>query len=235
MFGSRGCSGMRPARRSPATRALVDYLNAQIDQIEKGDEELRRGQDPIHDTRVAIRRLRSTLRVFAHHFDTLAIGDLDGQLKWFTAVLGEVRDCQVQSRRFSEALDGMPEEVILGPLRSRIRNALQAIELPARARLSEAMDAERYAALLAVLRGWREGPPVDQPMATKALRKSARRAQRKADRRLVAALRSGDDQMMHRARKAAKRARYAAELCQPPRQGCQANDQALQANSKPAW
>ena len=49
----------------------------------------------------------------------------------------------------------------------------------------------------------------------KALNKRARRAGRKADRRLAAAVRTGDDAPLHRARKAAKRARNAAELLAP--------------------
>ncbi|OBF54179.1 hypothetical protein A5787_05395 [Mycobacterium sp. 852002-50816_SCH5313054-b] len=202
--------------RSPATRALIDYLNAQVDQIEKGDSELRHGENPdtIHDTRVATRRFRSTLRVFAKLLDG-DTGDLDRELKWYAGLLGDVRDCQVQRRRFAAALDAMPEELILGPVRSRIRSDLRAVELPARARLSEAMDSDRYHRLQAALRRWRDEPPIGQRLSAKALRKRARGAQRKADRRLVAALDSGDDVMLHKARKAAKRARYAAELRKP--------------------
>jgi CHAD domain-containing protein len=193
----------------------MDYLNAQIDQVVAGDVGLRRGEDPIHDTRVAIRRLRSTLRVFGKVLDPSAIGDMDGELKWFAGLLGDVRDCQVQQHRFSDALDGVPDELIMGPVKSRIRNDLQAVELPARQRVTEAMESERYQAMLAVLQRWRAEPPVEGPIATSALRKRARRAQHKADRRLAAALDSGEDAMLHRARKAAKRARYAAELCKP--------------------
>ena len=200
---------------TPANRALTDYLNAQLDQVAAGDVGLRRGTDPIHDTRVAIRRLRSTLRVFRKVLDQPAIGDLDGELKWFAALLGDVRDCQVQHRRFGDVLDGMPVELVLGPVRSRIRNDLQAIELPARTRLSEAMDSDRYLAIMAVLRRWRAAPPVDQDIAISTLKTRGRRARHKADRRLAAALETGDDVMLHRARKAAKRARYAAELCKP--------------------
>jgi CHAD domain-containing protein len=200
---------------APANRALADYLNAQLDQIAAGDIGLRRGKDPIHDTRVAIRRLRSTLRVFRKVLDQSAIGDLDSELKWLAALLGDVRDCQVQHRRFADVLDGMPVELVLGPVRSRIRNDLQAIELPARTLLSEAMDSDRYLAIMAVLRRWRVAPPIDQDIAISTLKKRARRAQHKADRRLAAALETGDDAMLHRARKAAKRARYAAELCKP--------------------
>ncbi len=197
----------------------MDYLNAQIDRIEDGDTELRSGgdgdQDAIHATRVAVRRLRSTLRVFAKWFDGPNIAGLDGELKWFAGLLGEVRDCQVQRHRFNHALDRMPDELVLGPVRARIRNELQEIERPARACLNEAMESARHQALIAVLRGWRDEPPVDRDIATKTLLKRARRAERKADRRLAAALRSGDDALLHRARKAAKRARYAAELCKP--------------------
>jgi CHAD domain-containing protein len=200
-----------------STQALVEYLNTQIDQIVAGDGGLRRGYDPIHDTRVAIRRLRSTLRVFGN---VLAAevddpDDLDTELKWYAGLLGEVRDCQVQQWRFRAALDAMPDELILGPVRARIRNDLQAIELPARAGVSDAMESQRYISIMAVLRQWRAEPPVDQDTPTGTLRKRARRARRKADRRLAAALRSGDDDLLHRARKAAKRARYAAELCEP--------------------
>jgi CHAD domain-containing protein len=200
---------------SSAARALSRYVNTQIDQIVAGDIGLRRGQDPIHDTRVAIRRLRSTLRVFGKVLDQAVVGDLEDELRWFAGLLGDVRDCQVQHRRFTNALDEFPDDLILGPVPSRVRNDLQAIEFPARAQVAEAMDSPRYLAIMAALRTWRTAPPVDPEMTTKELVKRARKAERKADRRLAAALGDddADDAMLHRARKAAKRARYAAELC----------------------
>jgi CHAD domain-containing protein len=204
----------QPRSRSRAVRALTAYVDAQLDGIVAGDIGLRRGQDPIHDTRVAMRRLRSTLRVFAPLLNTSAVGNLDDDLKWFAALLGDVRDCQVQRHRFTEALDELPDELVLGPVRSRVRNDLQAIELPARAGVREAMDSPRYLAILAVLREWRAESPVKSQIATDEVVDLARTARRKADRRLAAALADGDDAMLHRARKASKRARYAAELCQ---------------------
>ena len=62
---------------------------------------------------------------------------------------------------------------------------------------------------------WRGEPPLSEPPSLKALKKRARRAERKADRRLAEAIEEGDDALLHRARKAAKRARYAAELRAP--------------------
>ena len=57
--------------------------------------------------------------------------------------------------------------------------------------------------------------PISCTPSAKKLHKRASRAEGKADSRLAAAVESGDDAMLHRARKAAKRARYAAELRRP--------------------
>jgi CHAD domain-containing protein len=227
-----GSAGARPSRHpsklshvlpptprvepeSPAACALVRYLDTRIDEIVAGDMGLRRGQDPVHDTRVAIRRLRGTLRVFGKALEQSAVGDIDGELRWFAGLLGELRDCQVQERRFNGALDKFPKELVLGPVRSRIHNELQSIELPARGRLRDVMNSPRYLAIMAVLRSWRTKPPVEPDTKRAKLMSRTRRAGRKADRRLAASLTDGDDAMLHRARKAAKRARYAAELSKP--------------------
>ena len=204
-----------PPAETSAHRGLAGYLTEQIDVIFEGDLGLRRGRDPIHDTRVAIRRLRSTLRVFKKLLDPSAVGHLDEELKWFAGLLGEVRDCQVQRRRFDKALAEWPPELVLGPVANRINSELLSVQLQARKRVTEAMDSPRYLDILAVLQRWRTDAPIVSPPTGKALNKRARRAGRKADRRLAAAVRTGDDAPLHRARKAAKRARYAAELLAP--------------------
>lgn len=205
-----------PPRAEPgsdAARAFAEYVDAQVDAIVAGDIGLRRGQDPIHDTRVAMRRLRSTLRVFDRVLDDSAVGGLEDELKWFAGLLGEVRDCQVQRQRFSEAIDELPVDLVLGPVRSRVHHDLQAVELPARAAVGEAMDSPRYLAILAVLRRWRDQSPLRPGTTTAQIRTAAQKAQRKADRRLAAAMADDSPTAWHRARKACKRARYAAELC----------------------
>ena len=198
-----------------AGRALATYLTKQIDNIFEGDLGLRRASDPIHDTRVAIRRLRSTLRVFGKLLNESANGDVDDELKWYAGLLGEVRDCQVQRRRFQEVLAQLPPELVLGPVANRIKTDLQSDQLRARTRVAEAMNSQRYLDLLATLQRWRTDPPLAGPASLDALNKRARRAERKADRRLAQAIDAGDDALLHRARKAAKRARYAAELRVP--------------------
>ena len=56
--------------------ALASYLATQVDAILLGDIALRRGAEPIHAIRVAIRRLRSALRIFAEELNVAP--DLDG-------------------------------------------------------------------------------------------------------------------------------------------------------------
>jgi CHAD domain-containing protein len=205
----------RTATSSPAAQALGAYLVTQIDRIVDGDLGLRHGQDPIHHTRVAIRRLRSTLRVFAPLLDAAAISGMDEELKWFAGLLGNVRDPQVQMRRFRAAVDSLPGELVLGPVRARIRDDLRAVERLARARVAQALGSPRYQAILTTLHQWREEPPVAPDASRKRLHKRAAKAAAKADRRLSSALRGSDDVPLHRARKAAKRARYAGELTKP--------------------
>jgi CHAD domain-containing protein len=200
---------------SPAAQALAAYLDTQIDAVISGDIGLRRGQDPIHATRVGLRRLRSTLRVFAPVLRPGAADELEDDLKWFAGLLGEIRDCQVQQQRFSEALDSLPDQLVLGPVRARIRADLQALELPARGAVGTAMESDRYLHMTAALTRWRAEPPLRADIAEKDLRTWARKAARRADRKLASALEAQEVQraeLLHGARKAAKRARYAAEL-----------------------
>jgi hypothetical protein len=77
------------------------------------------------------------------------------------------------------------------------------------------LDSGRYRALMAVLAQCRTGPPFIAPADSRSIRKATRKAGRKADKRLIAAVADTDDAALHRARKAAKRARYAAELARP--------------------
>ncbi|MFC9433602.1 CHAD domain-containing protein [Nocardia sp. NPDC057030] len=205
-----------------AERAIHDYLTAQINTIFAGDVALRRGADPIHDTRVATRRLRSTLRVFGPLLDRAAIEGIADELKWYAGLLGEVRDCQVQRRRLAGKVGELPPELVLGPVAARIETTLLERQLAARAALAQAMDSPRYLALLAVLRSWKSEPPTTIRPRGRELVRRARRAARKADKRLAEAMRTRRDASLHRARKAAKRARYAAELHKPVRKRAEA-------------
>ncbi|WP_370184178.1 CYTH and CHAD domain-containing protein [Rhodococcus wratislaviensis] len=207
--GPAGDSGAEAVRE-----LLTAYLDTQVQAIVGGDVWLRRGLDPVHATRVGIRRFRSTLRVFKKVLDPDARAYLDDELSWYAGVLGEVRDRQVQRARFAAAVTDLPEELVLGPVAARIENDLLTEQLRYRAEVMATVDTDRYRAVLAALARWRTDPPLteDATSGARVLKKAARKARRKADKRLAAALDDGGDEALHRARKAAKRARYAGEL-----------------------
>lgn len=212
----------RKVTGSKAERAIHAYVTAQIDAIFTGDVALRRGENPIHDTRVATRRLRSTLRVFGKLLDRSAIDGVADELKWYAGLLGEVRDCEVQRARLADKIDELPPELVLGPVAARIDATLLERQLTARTVVAEAMDSPRYLALLATLQAWKTQPPFMIRIHKGELVQRAGRAAHKADKRLAKAMRDRRDVSLHRARKAAKRARYAAELHKPVKQRGQA-------------
>ncbi|AFR50656.1 hypothetical protein KTR9_4047 [Gordonia sp. KTR9] len=206
----------RAASVSPAAVAVADYVREQISTIFAGDVALRRGANPVHGVRVAIRRLRSTLRTAAPLFEPDGLAGLDDELRWFAGVLGEVRDREVLRARFASAVAALPDELVLGPVAARIEEELSAQQHHHRQSVTDEMRSDRYLVLLSTLATWNDSIPLaDDQITKKELRRIATRAARKADKRLAHALATGHEEDFHRARKAAKRARYAGELAAP--------------------
>ncbi|CCQ13723.1 putative uncharacterized protein [Rhodococcus sp. AW25M09] len=211
----RALSVVREVPADTGVRLLTDYLDEQVQAIVAGDVYLRRGLDPIHSTRVAIRRYRSTLRVFSSVFEDEPSAHLETELSWYASILGKVRDRQVQRARFAAALRELPPEWVLGPVASRIENDLLAEQIRYRESVMAELDGDRYRALLTMLSLWSRGLPIDGEVGDRSLVKLARKAGKKAIDRTRSAVGGTDDEALHRARKAAKRARYAAELVAP--------------------
>ena len=218
----------RPGRPTDTAAGVIGaYLDANVAAIVAGDITLRRAHldpangltadelhDAVHATRVASRRYRSTLRIFAPLLDTARAGALDAELAWFAAALGEVRDRHVLRKHLAAAFDELAPELVVGAVRRRVQRTLDAEEAAARDALAETMASARYAALLAELRTWTADLPVRDPdLPASALERPVRRASVTMAKRIKAA--AGDDAAYHRARKAAKRARYAGELAAP--------------------
>jgi CHAD domain/Phage integrase family len=72
---------------------------------------VRLGEDPeaVHQARVGIRRLRSTLRTFKPLLDQDWVGRLRDELKWLANLLGDVRDAEVLHARLTRRVAGLPE------------------------------------------------------------------------------------------------------------------------------
>jgi CHAD domain-containing protein len=198
---------------------LVDaYLQAQYTAIFEGDLALRREVNAVHTTRVAVRRLRSTVRTFGKVFDSEAAGQLEAELVWIAAVLGEVRDLDVLRDRLTGEVDALPGEYVLGPVASRVESTLTADREAAYRRLRKVMNAKRYLVLLELLESWRTHPPFTERARKpkKTASSYVATAERKMLKQLHRAVQPGAAaELLHKARKAEKRYRYAAELAQP--------------------
>ena len=91
----------------PATARDVvgEYLSEQCTVIIDSENQLRAGENVIHTTRVAVRRLRSTIRVFSELFDPPEAGHLEEELIWWAGLLGKVRDMDILAQRQAALLE----------------------------------------------------------------------------------------------------------------------------------
>jgi CHAD domain-containing protein len=205
-------------------RELVGaYLTVQCGVLTESAAALRDGKNVIHRTRVAARRLRSTLRVFEDLFEGPQAAWMDSELQWWAGVLGAVRDLDVLEPRLEARLAALPDDLVLGPVRAELAETVAARRQRARADLVDALESPRYRQLLATVGAWTDDPPftaaADRPAAKAA--RYVKRADRKVTKRLaeaVEAYRVADPaagELLHRARKAGKRHRYAAEAMEP--------------------
>lgn len=205
-----------PGRDLGTLGGLVgEYIAAQCLAIYSGDLGIRLNQAVVHPTRVGVRRLRSTLRIFSPLFDTEKAAALEEELIWFAGLLGEVRDRDILRERLLGQVAELPGEYVLGPVASQIESTLQLERSRYLKRVVQEMKGDRYRQLLDRLNEWWTAPPfteqASQPSA--AVGGYIRRAERKLNKRLRNA--GGDVEALHRARKAGKRFRYAAELSEP--------------------
>ena len=195
-----------------------DYLQAQLAIIAWGDLSLRLDFDVVHATRVAIRRLRSTLAVYREVFDGDMVDVLDRELTWYAGLLGAVRDCDVTGKRVSSDLAELPGKLVVGAVVEQVDDEIRSERAAAVEALRAGMASRKYVALVALLERWR----IDAPYSSegKRRRKSAATnvsaAQKVMRKRLRGAVKAdAPDDHVHRARKAAKRVHYAAELATP--------------------
>lgn len=197
------------------------YSSAQVDALLQRDIDLRRGRDVAHPTRVAIRRLRSVLHVFADVFDAPRATALNDELSWYAGLLGEVRDREVLRDHLRDAVAALPPEVVIGPVAERIEAMLTTERDEAKLAVAKAMRSPRYLALVRELKAWRDDPAfVDGHDPAGGVGARLRGASGKVTARIRTAEKLNPAsqeaaEAIHRARKAAKRARYVAELARP--------------------
>jgi CHAD domain-containing protein len=211
-----------PFQPDTARDVVGDYVSEQCTVIIDSENQLRAGENLIHTTRVAVRRLRSTIRVFSELFDPSEAGHLEEELVWWAGLLGNVRDMDILAQRQAALLDELPAELILGPVASTIQAELAVQRKQALDAMLEALDSDRYRKLVGLVHHWRSDPPFTAAADASAdsIDSAIKKARKRVDRQLdaaVAARRAGEpsDELFHRARKASKRHRYAVEAAVP--------------------
>lgn len=218
-FGSKlqRTLGFPPHARTAPDLATVGglawaYVAAQCAEMVRCDIGLRLHEPRVHKYRVAIRRLRSTVKVFTGLFEPEASAGLDAELVWFAGLLGEVRDRDILLARLAGQVAELPAEVVLGSVAAHLETTLLLERSEHQSRVVEAMAGERYQGLVKQVLRWQTRPPLTKRAGRPAAEadRYLRRAEKKVNRHLAHV--GGDVAALHAARKAAKRYRYAAEL-----------------------
>lgn len=193
----------------PAAEAFARIVQSCLRQFRLNEDLLlaTRAPEPLHQARVALRRLRSAFTLFRPMLGDHGAG-LRDELRWLAQVLGEARDLDV-------LVDRAPD----GPLGDRLRKARET----AHDRVAETLQSGRARGLMLDLAEWITiGDWLADP-ATLASRSTDARgfsaaALSRFRRRIVQRgqdLTGMADEARHEVRKDAKKLRYAADFFAP--------------------
>lgn len=163
------------------------------------------GAEPLHQARVALRRLRSALTIFRDMLTDDRYEHLRGELRWLAALLGEVRNIDVLLPRITDR---------------EAHATLTAARADALAAVTAALDSPRVRTLMldlsewAAFGAWRTAEATAALRATPARDYAAARLDRLARRlrRRGRGLAEQDDEGRHEVRISGKKLRYAAEF-----------------------
>jgi CHAD domain-containing protein len=208
---------------SCAGDVLLSYLRRQEEKLRTQDIQVRLdAPDGIHQMRVATRRIRSALTTFKPLFTADVIRPLGAELKWLAGELGAARDAEVLRDRVRAAIEEGSQDGNAARVSQDADSELERTYRRAHDRVLGELDGERYHRLLSALAGLTGRPPFTGQAAVAAGTVLPRRVTRSYSRlrRLVKAANAEPGgaergELLHEARKAAKRARYAGESVSP--------------------
>jgi CHAD domain-containing protein len=206
------------AEATPEERVAA-MLSAQVRAMLGADPAVRLGlgPEPLHDFRVATRRMRALLRAARPGLDERWAEGLRMELGWLAGETSAARDLDVLVEELLPRVERLGESDSEGG--ADLLDALTADRATARARVLAALDSPRYFALVDRLVAEAGTPQVaGHGLRMRSVVRSEYGRMRKTARRAGA---EPDDAAMHRLRIAGKRARYAGELAALPddRQG----------------
>lgn len=206
-----GDHSVAEAFRAIARNCLHQLLSNQQALQESGDGEA------VHQMRVALRRLRSALKIFRPLVAGPQLAPLREEMRWLLAQLGPARDGEVfLSEIVAPVLEGNPDQPALAALNDYWRQEADNALAAARSAVSES----RFVLLLLDLGAWVEagswgdteiGRQKLAPFARHVLKRLARKL-RKAGGKHLSRLSPHD---LHQVRIRGKQLRYAAEFFAP--------------------
>ena len=199
-----------------ATHSLIA---AQLARLRGAVSGVRRGDpEAIHQMRVAVRRLRTVVRLGRDALPGRGADALRRELRWLGAALGGVRDLDVQLARLDAHAGQLP--AVQRRRLTGYRSALRRRRDTARAGLREVIDGARVTRLLLALEraatpGRRMRPAAGDVPVARAGREAVRRAQRRLRKRGRAVGGRFEAEDLHALRIRAKRLRYLVEALAP--------------------
>ncbi|SJN15530.1 Adenylate cyclase [Micrococcus lylae] len=219
----RQAKGKGPKKKDPAGTLVMAYVAEQAAVIRAREAGVAAdAPEAVHKSRVAIRRLRSTLRTFGALFDGEQAEALRKELGWYARRLGDPRDAEVVSARILADLDTVPRADSDGPVKTRAAEELGRRHAQAHAQLVKAQASPRYARLMDTLTEFVAAPPlvgehgrkgkkVLPQMVADAVALTAETAQQARDAETAQERLT----LLHETRKRAKAVRYAFEATAP--------------------
>lgn len=211
-LGPPDVAPLAPVRPKDPAAALVRRRLLEAEHLlQRHDPGVRTGTpDAVHQLRVVCRTLRSDLRTLAPWVDDDRIGQLRGDLQWLGLALGEARDLEVLRQRLRATARDRRRLLDVDPVDA----VFAALEVDALAAAREALDADRYIALLQLLHDVAAAPglsPAAGDRCRDALPPVIDKAWATLHKQSGRLGQIQPDLLWHDTRKAAKRARYAAE------------------------
>ena len=205
----------------PAADALHAHIMRQVAIIQWQDLCIRRGlPDAVHQMRVALRRLRSALKVFECLFVHEWAEPLRDELGVVAEALGVARDTEVLEARLLNAVGTMRKVTPADrqAAEQEVRTAMSRSAARGRTRAAAALDSPRYTALLDALVEAAHSPhftAAADASCREVLLPLVRDAWNDLADDVNALHRKGADEPWHRARIRAKRVRYAVDVLVP--------------------
>jgi CHAD domain-containing protein len=217
--GAQPAPSRRLTVRSPAGDVLLAHVREQVQQVRAQDLPVRLdAQDAVHKMRVATRRLRSALTTFAPLVDADLAGRLRDELKWLAGELGAARDAEVMRDRVRTAVETEADGADSRPVAAIADAELGQAYRTAHDRVLSELDGKRYHDLLEALDLLVTAPPLTARAARRAGKVLPRQVARSYAKvaTIVAEAEATPagaerEELLHDARKAAKRSRYAGE------------------------